>query len=195
MRALCHRGRAVASQHPHTPVPRPPVLPQLRRRLLRAGRAVCGHAGPPAPPALPLPGRACPAARPPALWGAALPHLVHLFLERSEAWGVAGVERGDAGPSPALTPPAPRILPQCSEACGGGEQQRLVTCPEPGLCEEGLRPNSTQPCNTHPCTQWVVGPWSQVRAGGARAGPRVGGAGRGLRRWEVPDSGPRPSGC
>ncbi|XP_028358259.1 A disintegrin and metalloproteinase with thrombospondin motifs 7 [Phyllostomus discolor] len=50
---------------------------------------------------------------------------------------------------------------ECSEACGGGEQQRLVTCPEPGLCEEALRPNSTQPCNTHPCTQWVVGPWSQ----------------------------------
>ncbi|XP_054444611.1 A disintegrin and metalloproteinase with thrombospondin motifs 7 [Pteronotus mesoamericanus] len=50
---------------------------------------------------------------------------------------------------------------ECSEACGGGEQQRLVTCPEPGLCEEALRPNSTQPCNTHPCTQWAVGPWSQ----------------------------------
>ncbi|KAM5291357.1 A disintegrin and metalloproteinase with thrombospondin motifs 7 isoform 3-T3 [Glossophaga mutica] len=50
---------------------------------------------------------------------------------------------------------------ECSEACGGGEQQRLVTCPQPGLCEEALRPNSTQPCNTHPCTQWVVGPWSQ----------------------------------
>ncbi|XP_058150586.1 A disintegrin and metalloproteinase with thrombospondin motifs 7 isoform X2 [Dasypus novemcinctus] len=53
---------------------------------------------------------------------------------------------------------------ECSEACGGGEQQRLVTCPEPGLCEEALRPNATQPCNTHPCTQWVVGPWSQCSA-------------------------------
>ncbi|XP_027266763.1 A disintegrin and metalloproteinase with thrombospondin motifs 7 isoform X1 [Cricetulus griseus] len=53
---------------------------------------------------------------------------------------------------------------ECSEACGGGEQQRLVTCPEPGLCEESLRPNSTQPCNTHPCTQWVVGPWGQCSA-------------------------------
>ncbi|XP_033611959.1 A disintegrin and metalloproteinase with thrombospondin motifs 7 [Fukomys damarensis] len=50
---------------------------------------------------------------------------------------------------------------ECSEACGGGEQQRLVTCPEPGLCEEALRPNATQPCNTHPCTKWVVGPWGQ----------------------------------
>ncbi|XP_062947346.1 A disintegrin and metalloproteinase with thrombospondin motifs 7 [Cynocephalus volans] len=53
---------------------------------------------------------------------------------------------------------------ECSEACGGGEQQRLVTCPEPGLCEEALRPNTTRPCNTHPCTQWVVGPWGQCSA-------------------------------
>uniref|UniRef100_A0A8C0KUZ2 A disintegrin and metalloproteinase with thrombospondin motifs 7 n=1 Tax=Canis lupus dingo TaxID=286419 RepID=A0A8C0KUZ2_CANLU len=53
---------------------------------------------------------------------------------------------------------------ECSEACGGGQQERLVTCPEPGLCEEALRPNSTRPCNTHPCTQWVVGPWGQCSA-------------------------------
>ncbi|XP_040824402.1 A disintegrin and metalloproteinase with thrombospondin motifs 7 [Ochotona curzoniae] len=53
---------------------------------------------------------------------------------------------------------------ECSEACGGGEQQRLVTCPEPGLCEEALRPNATRPCNTQPCTQWVVGPWGQCSA-------------------------------
>ncbi|KAM6201059.1 A disintegrin and metalloproteinase with thrombospondin motifs 7 [Rhynchocyon petersi] len=60
---------------------------------------------------------------------------------------------------------------ECSEACGGGEQQRLVTCPEPGLCEETLRPNTTRSCNTHPCTQWVVGPWGQCSApcgGGVR---------------------------
>lgn len=37
-----------------------------------------------------------------------------------------------------------------------------MTCPEPGFCEEALRPNATQPCNTQPCTQWVVGPWGQV---------------------------------
>lgn len=167
----------MAAQRAHMPVLRPPVLPQLRRRLLSAGCAVCGHAGPPAAPPLPLPGRACPAASPPALWGAALPHLVHLFLERGEAWGAGA--GGVSGPSSALTPP-PRVSgPQCSEACGGGEQQRLVTCPEPGLCEEALRPNSTQPCNTHPCTQWVVGPWSQVRA--ASAGPRVGGTPQALR--------------
>uniref|UniRef100_A0A2K6FAE1 A disintegrin and metalloproteinase with thrombospondin motifs 7 n=1 Tax=Propithecus coquereli TaxID=379532 RepID=A0A2K6FAE1_PROCO len=53
---------------------------------------------------------------------------------------------------------------ECSEACGGGEQQRLVTCPEPGLCEEALRPNSTRPCNTQPCTRWAVGPWGQCSA-------------------------------
>ncbi|XP_072593608.1 A disintegrin and metalloproteinase with thrombospondin motifs 7 [Vulpes vulpes] len=53
---------------------------------------------------------------------------------------------------------------ECSEACGGGQQERLVTCPEPGLCEEALRPNSTRSCNTHPCTQWVVGPWGQCSA-------------------------------
>uniref|UniRef100_A0A5F9CXW8 A disintegrin and metalloproteinase with thrombospondin motifs 7 n=1 Tax=Oryctolagus cuniculus TaxID=9986 RepID=A0A5F9CXW8_RABIT len=53
---------------------------------------------------------------------------------------------------------------ECSEACGGGEQQRLVTCPEPGLCDEALRPNATRPCNTQPCTQWVVGPWGQCSA-------------------------------
>ncbi|XP_045438216.1 LOW QUALITY PROTEIN: A disintegrin and metalloproteinase with thrombospondin motifs 7 [Pipistrellus kuhlii] len=53
---------------------------------------------------------------------------------------------------------------ECSEACGGGEQHRLVTCPEPGLCPEALRPNATRPCNTHPCTQWAVGPWGECSA-------------------------------
>ncbi|NWH61339.1 ATS7 metalloproteinase, partial [Geococcyx californianus] len=53
---------------------------------------------------------------------------------------------------------------ECSESCGGGEQERLVTCPEPGHCEETLRPNSTQPCNTHPCTTWVVGSWGECTA-------------------------------
>ncbi|XP_004617610.1 A disintegrin and metalloproteinase with thrombospondin motifs 7 [Sorex araneus] len=53
---------------------------------------------------------------------------------------------------------------ECSEACGGGQQQRLVTCPEPGLCDDEMRPNSSQPCNTQPCTQWAVGPWGQCSA-------------------------------
>lgn len=77
-----------------------------------------------------------------------------------------GVGWGSAQPCPAVAlpcrDPCPSC-PQCSEACGGGEQKRLVTCPQPGLCEEVLRPNATRPCNTHPCTKWVVGPWSQVR--------------------------------
>ncbi|NXT23228.1 ATS7 metalloproteinase, partial [Syrrhaptes paradoxus] len=53
---------------------------------------------------------------------------------------------------------------ECSEACGGGEQERLVTCPELGRCEETLRPNATRPCNTHPCTTWVVGSWGECTA-------------------------------
>ncbi|KAF4804457.1 hypothetical protein TURU_007719 [Turdus rufiventris] len=53
---------------------------------------------------------------------------------------------------------------ECSEPCGGGEQARLVTCPEPGRCEETTRPNSTRPCNTQPCTTWVVGSWGQCSA-------------------------------
>ncbi|GAB0194304.1 A disintegrin and metalloproteinase with thrombospondin motifs 7 [Grus japonensis] len=53
---------------------------------------------------------------------------------------------------------------ECSESCGGGEQERLVTCPELGRCEEALRPNATRPCNTHPCTTWVVGSWGECTA-------------------------------
>uniref|UniRef100_A0A6I8NS37 ADAM metallopeptidase with thrombospondin type 1 motif 7 n=1 Tax=Ornithorhynchus anatinus TaxID=9258 RepID=A0A6I8NS37_ORNAN len=68
---------------------------------------------------------------------------------------------------------------QCSEACGGGEQQRLVTCPQFGKCDELLRPNTTRPCNTHPCTKWVVGSWGPVsrwdRGAGCGAERGVGG--------------------
>ncbi|XP_042328625.1 A disintegrin and metalloproteinase with thrombospondin motifs 7 isoform X2 [Sceloporus undulatus] len=53
---------------------------------------------------------------------------------------------------------------ECSELCGGGEQERLVTCPEFGRCDEALRPNNTRPCNIHPCTKWTVGPWGQCTA-------------------------------
>ncbi|XP_061450757.1 A disintegrin and metalloproteinase with thrombospondin motifs 7 isoform X2 [Rhineura floridana] len=53
---------------------------------------------------------------------------------------------------------------ECSELCGGGEQQRLVTCPEFGRCDEALRPNNTRPCNVHPCTKWTVGSWGQCTA-------------------------------
>nr|XP_060611394.1 A disintegrin and metalloproteinase with thrombospondin motifs 7 [Anolis sagrei ordinatus] len=57
---------------------------------------------------------------------------------------------------------------ECSELCGGGEQERLVTCPEFGRCDEALRPNATRPCHNQPCTKWTVGPWGQcsVSCGG-----------------------------
>ncbi|XP_021333676.1 A disintegrin and metalloproteinase with thrombospondin motifs 7 isoform X1 [Danio rerio] len=57
---------------------------------------------------------------------------------------------------------------QCSEMCGGGEQQRLVTCPETGRCDEDLQPSSIQSCNVHPCNQWITGSWGQcsVSCGG-----------------------------
>lgn len=98
----------------HTWDPRPPVFPQLRRGLLHTGRAVCGHTGPPAPAALPLPTGARQATRPPALRGPTLPQLVHLFLEGGEAqrsgdgseWGCPWML---AAPRPFPCPPsAPR---------------------------------------------------------------------------------------
>uniref|UniRef100_A0A6I8SLL5 ADAM metallopeptidase with thrombospondin type 1 motif 7 n=1 Tax=Xenopus tropicalis TaxID=8364 RepID=A0A6I8SLL5_XENTR len=53
---------------------------------------------------------------------------------------------------------------ECSEECGGGMQERLVTCPQMGLCNENLKPNGTRSCNDHPCTKWAVGPWGQCTA-------------------------------
>ncbi|XP_075431506.1 A disintegrin and metalloproteinase with thrombospondin motifs 7 isoform X2 [Ascaphus truei] len=53
---------------------------------------------------------------------------------------------------------------ECSEECGGGMQQRLVTCPETGRCDESLKPNNTRSCNPLPCTKWAVGPWGQCTA-------------------------------
>uniref|UniRef100_A0A8C1PJ66 ADAM metallopeptidase with thrombospondin type 1 motif 7 n=1 Tax=Cyprinus carpio TaxID=7962 RepID=A0A8C1PJ66_CYPCA len=57
---------------------------------------------------------------------------------------------------------------QCSELCGGGEQQRLVTCPETEKCDEDLQPSNIQACNVHPCNQWISGSWGQcsVSCGG-----------------------------
>ncbi|XP_051503745.1 A disintegrin and metalloproteinase with thrombospondin motifs 7-like isoform X2 [Myxocyprinus asiaticus] len=57
---------------------------------------------------------------------------------------------------------------QCSELCGGGEQQRLVTCPETGKCDGELQPSHIQTCNIYPCSQWVTGSWGQcsVSCGG-----------------------------
>ncbi|KAJ8344409.1 hypothetical protein SKAU_G00317380 [Synaphobranchus kaupii] len=53
---------------------------------------------------------------------------------------------------------------QCSELCGGGEQQRLVTCPEPEKCDDSLRLSSVQACSSQPCAQWVTGSWGQCSA-------------------------------
>ncbi|XP_053127668.1 A disintegrin and metalloproteinase with thrombospondin motifs 7 isoform X5 [Hemicordylus capensis] len=53
---------------------------------------------------------------------------------------------------------------ECSELCGGGEQERLVTCPEAGRCEERLRPAHRRPCNAQPCTKWALGSWGQCTA-------------------------------
>ncbi|XP_026071704.1 A disintegrin and metalloproteinase with thrombospondin motifs 7-like [Carassius auratus] len=57
---------------------------------------------------------------------------------------------------------------QCSELCGGGKQQRLVTCPETEKCDEDLQPTNIQACNVHPCNQWITGSWGQcsVSCGG-----------------------------
>nr|XP_015198836.1 PREDICTED: A disintegrin and metalloproteinase with thrombospondin motifs 7-like [Lepisosteus oculatus] len=53
---------------------------------------------------------------------------------------------------------------ECSELCGGGEQQRFVTCPEMSKCDDSLQPSNVQSCNTHPCTKWVLGSWGQCSA-------------------------------
>ncbi|KAK9542379.1 hypothetical protein VZT92_000249 [Zoarces viviparus] len=53
---------------------------------------------------------------------------------------------------------------QCSEVCGGGEQQRLVICPEEERCDEDLQPSNIQSCNGQPCAQWLTGSWGQCSA-------------------------------
>uniref|UniRef100_A0A8C3GAL2 ADAM metallopeptidase with thrombospondin type 1 motif 7 n=1 Tax=Cyclopterus lumpus TaxID=8103 RepID=A0A8C3GAL2_CYCLU len=53
---------------------------------------------------------------------------------------------------------------QCSEVCGGGEQQRMVTCPEEEQCDEDLQPSNIQSCNSQPCAQWLTGSWGQCSA-------------------------------
>ncbi|XP_040896315.1 A disintegrin and metalloproteinase with thrombospondin motifs 7 [Toxotes jaculatrix] len=53
---------------------------------------------------------------------------------------------------------------QCSEVCGGGEQQRIVTCPEEDLCDRDLQPSNIQSCNSQPCAQWLTGSWGQCSA-------------------------------
>ncbi|XP_044000424.1 A disintegrin and metalloproteinase with thrombospondin motifs 12 isoform X1 [Gambusia affinis] len=53
---------------------------------------------------------------------------------------------------------------QCSEVCGGGEQQRIVTCPEDDRCDQDLQPSAIQSCNSQPCAQWLTGSWGQCSA-------------------------------
>uniref|UniRef100_A0A3Q1J0E3 Peptidase M12B domain-containing protein n=1 Tax=Anabas testudineus TaxID=64144 RepID=A0A3Q1J0E3_ANATE len=52
----------------------------------------------------------------------------------------------------------------CSEVCGGGEQQRIVTCPEEDQCDRALQPSIIQTCNSQPCSQWLTGSWGQCSA-------------------------------
>ncbi|XP_061830889.2 A disintegrin and metalloproteinase with thrombospondin motifs 7 [Nerophis lumbriciformis] len=53
---------------------------------------------------------------------------------------------------------------QCSEVCGGGGQQRIVTCPVKDHCDVALQPSNTRRCNTRPCAQWLKGLWEQCSA-------------------------------
>uniref|UniRef100_A0A4W3JXH8 ADAM metallopeptidase with thrombospondin type 1 motif 7 n=1 Tax=Callorhinchus milii TaxID=7868 RepID=A0A4W3JXH8_CALMI len=56
----------------------------------------------------------------------------------------------------------------CSQGCDGGEQERLVLCPEVNHCDRATRPNKTRTCNPQPCTKWMMGSWGQctVTCGG-----------------------------
>ncbi|XP_070684446.1 A disintegrin and metalloproteinase with thrombospondin motifs 7 [Pempheris klunzingeri] len=53
---------------------------------------------------------------------------------------------------------------ECSEVCGGGEQQRIVTCSEEDRCDRDLQPSNIQTCNSQACAQWLTGSWGQCSA-------------------------------
>ncbi|XP_069360607.1 papilin isoform X3 [Maniola hyperantus] len=57
---------------------------------------------------------------------------------------------------------------ECNATCGGGYQQRQVTCRsrddlnvvDENLCDVNFKPPTNQSCNTDPCAPtWVEGPW------------------------------------
>ncbi|XP_037655171.1 A disintegrin and metalloproteinase with thrombospondin motifs 12 [Choloepus didactylus] len=52
---------------------------------------------------------------------------------------------------------------QCSRSCGGGVQERRVSCPG-GVCDWKKRPVSTAACNRHPCCYWATGNWDLCTA-------------------------------
>lgn len=52
---------------------------------------------------------------------------------------------------------------QCSRSCGGGVQERIVTCPG-DFCDWTKKPTSTRPCNVHPCCHWATGHWDLCTA-------------------------------
>uniref|UniRef100_A0A8C4M5G8 ADAM metallopeptidase with thrombospondin type 1 motif 12 n=1 Tax=Equus asinus asinus TaxID=83772 RepID=A0A8C4M5G8_EQUAS len=52
---------------------------------------------------------------------------------------------------------------QCSRSCGGGVQERIVTCPG-DFCDWTKKPTSTRPCNAHPCCHWATGHWDLCTA-------------------------------
>ncbi|XP_040833590.1 A disintegrin and metalloproteinase with thrombospondin motifs 12 [Ochotona curzoniae] len=47
---------------------------------------------------------------------------------------------------------------QCSRSCGGGVQERVVSCTG-GHCDWTKRPISTRTCNGHLCCHWTTGNW------------------------------------
>lgn len=176
-----------------------PVLPQLRRRDLCAGRAVRGHSGPPATAALPLPAGAPKAACPPALQSPALPRLVHLLLEGGEAgrmgWEVGRPQTLRWPDPPAHPPPVLRglwrrrtaasgDLPRARPVRGGAETQQHAALQHAalhtvgsGALGPGERVCRAQGRRCSRCRRWA--PAAHCSWGGQCGGAQPGEAPRG----------------